>query len=308
MVLNANPSFDTTVLVDNIRSSGILRGKEVYKYVDGKGMGVSRTLMKLGNNDYKCLNILGGYTGEAVFKFATKEGLKVQAFWISQETRINTILLSEKNDTLVINEPGPALTSKEISEFKEWLRSSLNASRSNDVDYFVISGSFPRGFNSEDFDEVLSIADDCGYNVVVDIAKTFLNIALKHGVWLVKVNEYEIAEISNNAIDPISFVQREYGVKNVVITTGSKGSFGNVRGIPFKTTISNPEKRYAVGSGDAYLGGLIHGISTKIGILNAVRLATACGAANTEKIGPCIFDKEHIKIWLDRTKVEEVIM
>ena len=156
VILNANPSFDRTLIVDEIKSAGVIRGKKVFKHPDGKGMGAARVL-NLFKVDYVCLNILGGKTGSMIYDLATDENLNMRVFKIKNESRINTIVVDKKNNTLVINEPGPFVERKEIERFKIWIQSQIEKFKlSNEDNYFVVGGSFPRGFTRQDFEDILS--------------------------------------------------------------------------------------------------------------------------------------------------------
>lgn len=305
VILNANPSLDRTLVVDKIKSQGVIRGKRIFKHPDGKGMGVARVLKLLGT-DYVCLNILGGAAGSIIYESARDENLNMEIFEIEDESRINTIVLDEKNETLVINEPGPFVKKKEVEKFKIWLQARMRelVGREN---YFVVAGSFPRGFSTQDFEDILSFAHKNSFKTIVDISKEFLKSALKQHIWMIKVNLHEISDFVPVKDElAVSFVRDEYKIENVIVTAGDSGSFGRFLGIDFKTTIRSAKKRYAVGSGDAYLGGLIHGIVNHLRPLDSVKIATACGSANTEEIGPCVFKREHIEKWLKLITVKEI--
>ncbi|MEM0054329.1 MAG: PfkB family carbohydrate kinase [Nitrososphaeria archaeon] len=306
VILNANPSFDRTIIVDRLISHGVLRGKEVFKHADGKGMGIARVLNLLDDN-YICLNILGGATGLLIEQLAISEGIKIDTFKIKDESRINTILLSNSNETLVINEPGPIVEKTEVVNFKLWLQNTLSRfEEKQEGNYFVIGGSFPRGFEMHDFDEILSYAQSRHFKIAVDIAGEFLGVALKRRVWMVKVNYNEISQFVNSNEKVISSVNNSYGIENVIITFGRNGSYGNLLGENFKVTINNSEEKYAVGSGDAYFGGLLHGIVNGFSPYDCMKYAAACGGANTEEIGPCVFKREHINKWISLINVEKV--
>jgi len=305
-ILNLNPSFDRTMFVDELISHGVLRGKEVFKHPNGKGMNVARVLNLL-NDDYICLNIFGGSTGMIISRLALSEGLKIDSFKIKDESRINTILLSEVGETLVINEPGPIVEKSEVENFKLWLRNLLPKFEQNQAEnYFVIGGSFPRGFETHDFDEILSYAQNEHFKIIVDIAGEFLGMALKKRVWMVKVNHHEIAQFADVKEEIASFIHEKYGIENVIITAGRNGSYGELFGKKFRVTIESSQEKYSVGSGDAYLGGLLHGIVNGFSSHNCMKFAAACGGANTEEIGPCVFKKEHIDKWMKLVSVEEV--
>lgn len=309
VILNANPSLDRTVIVNKIKYQGVIRGKKIFRHPDGKGMGVARVLELLGT-DYVCLNILGGKVGYIIREAAKSEGLNMEIFEIEDESRINTIVLDEGNETLVINEPGPFVKKKEVERFKVWLQENLRewAIKSlEEENYFVVAGSFPRGFSTQDFEDILSFARKNSFKAIIDISKEFLEFALKQHVWMIKVNLHEISDfvpIKDKHVIP--FIRNKYGIENIIVTVGSSGSFGKFLGMGFKATIKSSKKRYAVGSGDAYLGGLVHSVANHFKPLDGVKIATACGSANTEEIGPCVFKKEHIEKWLKLITVKEV--
>ena len=303
IILNANPSFDRTIMMDKIPNYGVIRGKKVYKFPNGKGMNVARTLENIGYEKYICLNIFGRGVGEIIRNLGKSEGIKLETFWVKDESRVNTILVDRMGRTLVINEPGPILKKDEIDEFKRWFRKKLNDFQDGE-DYLVISGSFPRGFERKDFIDILSTAKKLRYKVIVDISGEFLREALDQNVWLVKVSRNEIFKVSGE--NDIVNIMKNHKLQNIIVTDGIEGSDAFFMGSRMRAYPIEKEEKYAVGSGDAYLGGLIYGIAKGLPAIEILKIATACGGANTEKIGPCVFERDDFEKWLMKVKVDVI--
>ena len=102
----------------------------------------------------------------------------------------------------------------------------------------------------------------------------------------------------------VEFHQR--GIQHVNITLGEKGAILlNGQGVwharpPIYTPVNS------AGSGDAFFGGLLHGLDQKLPMPEALRMAAAAGAANalTQLAGE-VHRKDYDQAWQE-TQVERI--
>src|SRR5690625_7066136 len=101
------PSIDYTVYLPEFRDGTLNRADEVYYYPGGKGINVSRVLQRLGV-DNVALGFSGGFTGDYITQFLTREGIATECIDTKEITRINVKRKTEQESQ--INRPRQQIT------------------------------------------------------------------------------------------------------------------------------------------------------------------------------------------------------
>ena len=117
------------------------------------------------------------------------------------------------------------------------------------------------------------------------------------GPRLVKINRLEATELTGLAIETpadaivaASAIQRR-GAQSVAITLGEQGAIGlDLYGHGFGWIAPAVNGRYPIGSGDAFLAGIITAVEQGQTFREAVRLGVAVGTANSLQVGAGNFD------------------
>lgn len=119
---------------------------------------------------------------------------------------------------------------------------------------------------------------------------------------LLKLNLVELDLITGwfsgykNETDRIKILQDRFHIPNIVLTKGSHGSVLNINGNFYEHPGFAIELADAIGSGDAFLAGLIFKLSQKAAPLEALEYSNALGALIASYDGPCPkYDKEEIQ-------------
>lgn len=310
IILSMNPGYDQWHVVYNPPAiENVFRADKVFRFVSGKGLNVARVLKNLNFNDYICVNILGGGTGEIISQKSEEEGINCNEFRIKEESRINTcIMLEYCHESISYNEPGPKLTRQEINNFKKYLSDLLKKEGNCDV---VISGTPSRGITEDDFREILSIITAADNELIVDISGRWLQIAAEYPLRLLKINREEFKEAFY--MDAFIFDQNlkrfkdRKRINDLIVTDGKNGCvvlcddgrciYGVIRGVTGGS--------YPVGSGDSFLAGYLMRYAQGAGIKECVRYANACGLANTYEYGPGIFDRFAVEAQLNHVNLNE---
>ncbi len=96
----------------------------------------------------------------------------------------------------------------------------------------------------------------------------------------------------------------DMGVKNVVITLGSKGLFFKNRTEEFRMRAFRVNVVDTTAAGDAFLGGLATALSENIPIQEALKFANGAGALATMKLGaqPSLPSRKELETFLARVK------
>jgi 1-phosphofructokinase len=304
--LTPNASLDRTLLAGGFRTAEVCRAAAVHEAASGKGMNVVRVAMALGV-PVRALAPLAGTTGQRFADLAAAAGIDGRWCWLAAgETRISTIVIDPATaDTLVVNENGPRLARDDWQALAALIRSEAGAAR-----LFTTSGSLPPGLPVEAFGGLMAELEAAGLPVCIDTSSATLAAALDWPVTLLKVNAEELGEaigqsiLSQDAALAAAHAVLQRGPRAVIVTLGKQGA---VAVAPAGAWFARPPEVAAispVGSGDALLAGVAAALLDGRDWPEALRLGTACGAANTLTVGSGIVRPEDAAALQARVEVE----
>mgnify|MGYP001168323591 FL=1 len=308
-ILNLNPCYDHWVILKNpTKIPNVVRGDEVVTLVDGKGLNIARVLSKvLGHSEYFCINILGGQVGTIIEKECNHLGIATENFWIEDSNRINTALVYEyENKMLMINEPGPLIKPNEIEGFMEFFNDHVRPGMN-----LVISGSAPRGFENGSLLQLVRIAREAGCSLKVDIAGSWLSKIVTASPELLKINADELKVafgINKDDFKSMDDFRRDYSITDLIITNGKMGSVWLSESEKLHARSIKVFSDFSVGSGDSFFAGLIYGQESKMSKRETLKIAAACGAANTMHYGAAIFEYSDVQKVIGDVIVTEVVL
>lgn len=309
-----NPAIDRTLIIPRFSAGGVFRAVQEVVTVGGKGMNVSRVIRFLGGT-VTCLGFVGGYTGRYFAALAEAEGFAAHWTWVSGEglekaalaceTRTCTIVLDgQGSEPSVLNTNGPTVTARDWEHLAEDL---LGLAQVGDTVGF--SGSLPPGSPLAAYAGLISRLGQAGSQVWVDSSHQPLRAALEAAPFGVKVNGEEIGEILNRDVgSPTEAIQaaravRERGITMVAVTLGKVGAVLSTPGGDWHASIPEIQAVSNVGSGDAFLGGLMHALQKGRPVEEALRRATAAGAANALSSVPGTLQDEDYAKCLESTRI-----
>jgi len=143
VTLTLNPAIDISSEAETVRHTHKIRTKGEAMEPGGGGINVSRVLDKLGA-DVTALFLGGGPTGRVLDELLKRAGIARRMIEIAEDSRISlTVLETSTGNEFRFVPEGPEVTKAEADAV-------LDAATSMDCDYFVASGSLPRGM-AEDF-------------------------------------------------------------------------------------------------------------------------------------------------------------
>ncbi len=304
LCITPNPAIDRTIILPQLIPGDVHRAKKVIVAAGGKGLNVARAIRILGG-DALCLGFAGGHAGQLLADLAQNEGLNSSWTWTSSETRTCTILISEDGNATEIDEPGLAVS---ISDWRK-LQQEVNKHMAS-TDRVCISGSLPVGSSAGDLQELLSIPIHSGKQVWMDTSGAALYRVLTQPNLCIKVNGNEMGEALGFKVNDLGSAQRalmgldEHNLTAAVITLGSMGAVlatqegrWHARG-PRVPVVS------AVGSGDAFLAGLVSALDAGKGWPAALGEAVAAGTANTLLAGGGQFKLQEFEQIREQVQVE----
>ncbi len=285
LCVTPNPAIDRTLLVDALRVGEVHRAQKTLMAAGGKGLNVARTIHALGGSPF-CMGLLGGHAGNLLAELAEREGLS--AYWtrMKSETRTCVILVENDKDATLINERGAGVCADECQTF---LRDVWT--QADHAERVCISGSLPPGFSLEDFSALLEGLAARKKSVWVDTSGAALKAALDARGVHIKVNAAELGEALGLEISDAEQATNtgrqllEQGISSVAVTLGKNGA---VMVADTGAWVARPpaiDVVSSVGSGDAFLGGLVFALDAGNPPKIALQYGVAAGAENALHFG-----------------------
>ena len=285
LCLTLNPAIDRTLLIPNFSLGNVHRAQDIIVAAGGKGLNVARTIRILGGEPL-CMGFVGGHSGRLLADLAQKEGLYSSWTWTDSETRTCTILITQSGDATVINEPGMPVSIADWKRLQEDVQEQLPL-----VNFISVSGSLPLNSSTQDLSELLSSLVDSGKQVWVDTSGMALKTALAYPQLCIKVNGNELGELLGLEINDLASAERALlllggrGRPASVITLGSAGALLATKDMTWHAQGPSVDIVSTVGSGDAFLAGLVSALDAAKDWPEALCDAVAAGTANALSAG-----------------------
>ena len=294
LCVTPNVAVDRTYVVPTVQLGAVLRSAHTIVVAGGKGLNVARAIGALGE-EALVMGLLGGRSGELVAELADEEGFTARWTWVSGETRNCAILVGEDGSpATVINDRGGPLAGNEWLQFiQDVVDSAQGLPLPNEsapvqkATAVCICGSLPPGVPPHAPADLIEALLATGTPVWLDSSGAGLRHALDARPTGLKINNEEAGALLGQRLAYLDDVHnaartlRRRGIDYVVITLGARGAvLHSPRGEyhlrpPLVQAIS------AVGSGDAFLGGLLVALSRGLPDPTALAWGVAAGAANT---------------------------
>jgi fructokinase len=122
------------------------------------------------------------------------------------------------------------------------------------------------------------------------------------GVDILKLNLGELELLTGwfsgyrSETDRIEALQDQFQIPTIVLTKGSQGSLMNMNGIVYAHPGFTVDVADTVGSGDAFLAGLLYSVAQGISPPDAIEFASAMGALIASYSGSCPdYEREEVR-------------
>lgn len=289
-----NPSLDLTYRVGKLVHGAVQRAGEVSVEAGGKGVNVSRNLVRNGVSSRAVVPI-GRAEGEKFLSLL--EGVEVVRVPISEDVRMNLSLVEDGGVVTKINAPGPTLSEAEIEALV-----AETADAAKDAEWLAVCGSLPTGTDPELYARLVGVAREAGSRVAADTSGEPLRAAIAAGPDLVKPNHEELAELVGRKLENFGDVLeaakevRAAGVANVLVSLGPDGAMLVGEEGAFHAETPPFVVKSTVGAGDSLLSGyLAAGGSGEKSLIAAVAWgAAAAKLPGTAGPGPEDLDIESV--------------
>lgn len=285
----ANPSVDKLFEVARVQIGAIHRPIAFTQVPGGKGLNCARAAHALGA-DVTATGILAGHAGRWVEEALAAEGVAARFAWAEGETRASLSVADATGRGLTeFYERGSDVGPDGWSRLEEIVRDVVAG-----ASWMTISGFVPVGAPDDAYARIVGIAAEHGARVALDARDAALALGLGAGPDLVKVNAEEAGALLGGDVSTEADALEAAGEirsridgseRAAIVTRGAEGA-----------VVAAPDGRrlrarlyergpYPVGSGDAFLGGLVTALERGDSWDRALRLALGAAAANAERPG-----------------------
>lgn len=304
LTLTLNPSIDKSTNIDALIPELKLRCSTPKYEPGGGGINVSRALSKLGTTS-KALYFSGGHTGEIFDELIALENIEYQRIAIKGNTRENMIVLeTSSNKQYRFGMDGPTI------ETQEWQNLLDEIAKMQGLEFLVGSGSLAPGLPIDFYARLAKIATKINAKFILDTSGEPLQAAAKEGVYLLKPNIGELAnmcgleelrteQIKEKALEIIV----KGNCKMVVVSLGPQGAILVTKDEYIKIPAPTVKKRSTVGAGDSMVAGMVHQLSKAKSVKEIGMFGVACGSAATMNYGTELCKKEDVETlyaWIEK--------
>jgi 6-phosphofructokinase 2 len=300
--LTMNPAIDKSSAVAQVVAEWKLRCDPPEYEPGGGGVNVSRAIQKMGG-DSVAFYPAGGLAGRMLSDLLDREGLHHQAMSIAGVTRENFIVLEKSTGQQYrFGMPGPTL--KEV----EWRRCLEEMSRLlPHIDYLVASGRLPPGVPVDFYGQLAKLARKHSTRLIVDTSGEALRLAVEEGVFLIKPNLPEFAELTGQ--ERVDEMQEERLARElvsthksevVVVSLGAAGVLAASAEGAERVRAPLVPIRSKVGAGDSTVAGIVFALVQGKSWREAVRFGVAAGAAAVMTPGTELCRREDVERLYER--------
>lgn len=306
LTVTLNAAVARTLVVPSLTLGQRHRAPESIALAGGKGINVARSLRSLGV-PVLAAGFAGGRNGDAIRDGLSEAAIPFDLVEIEGLSRTSTAIVDPMAGTQTeINEYGPEVTPAETREFSRRLEHLMEYATA-----VVFAGSLPPNVEESFLVGMVQRSRERGLFTVVDAPPATLRPALKAIPSLVSPNQHEAESVVGfDFLEQEDFLRglgrlSELGAGAVSITLPEGHSYLDVGEGAIWALAPTVEAVSTIGSGDAYLAGLLAGLlHRRLSAADAARLAAGCAAANAETLGAGLFDPRRAEDLAEQVRVE----
>jgi 1-phosphofructokinase family hexose kinase len=307
VTVTLNPAVDQTLVLSKFVAGDTLRVKASRLDPGGKGINVSRVVRELGGESL-AMGFAPGGLGRYVEQTLDSQGIPCDFLHTRGETRTNITILDEsRHMQTILSDPGPQTDPHYVVELKKRLRKRLRPG-----DWLVLAGSIPPPLDASVYTEIIHDAAEMGVHTVLDADGAALVAGAAAHPEIVKGNRREMERLLGRHLDGEGAMLEaarevhEAGVEYVVVTRGREGAVAAAEHRYLRGVAPRVRAVSAVGSGDAFLAGVVLTLSRGGGIEEALRLGIAAGTASVLFPGTELCRRREVDILMPRVRVHPV--
>jgi len=191
MTLTLSPAWDITYRVTDLMGEGLHRAISHSGKAGGKGVNVSRAIVRAGGECVTAAYLCGG-TGQRIAAALQEEGISVYGISGEGDTRTNISVIAQDGKSMEINAPGTAMDEAGLCAVEKMLMTAECG------DVVCLCGSLPAGCEKNVYAKFCGILRGRGALPILDCDGEALRLALtgENVPALIKPNREELAKLA----------------------------------------------------------------------------------------------------------------
>jgi len=310
LTVTLNVALDRTVAVPRIALGHRHRIVDARRAAGGKGVNIARALKCLGE-PVIATGFAAGATGARIRELLDAERVLHDFVEVEGDSRTNLAIVDPTSgEQTEINERGPQVTPADLERFTERLLYLAGG-----AELCVIAGSLPPGAEADQYASLIAGLRAAGVPALLDTDGEPMRAGLRAQPALVVPNVAEAEEaLGHEFTEPEDLIPAldglvDMGAEEAIITTPS-GCVALVddghRKAHFEATIEPLATVASVGSGDAFLAGLIAARRAGRPADDGLAFGVACGAESTQHLGAGTVDRSEAAKLMSRVEVSRL--
>jgi 1-phosphofructokinase family hexose kinase len=307
VTLTLNPTIDQTLVLDRFVAGDTLRVKSSRFDPGGKGVNVSRVVNELGGESV-AMGFAPGGLGRYIEQTLKAQGVECDFVHTKGEARTNiTIVDQSRHIHTILSDPGPQTDARFVGQLLTKLRKRLRAN-----DWLVVAGSIPPPLSPDIYAEIITMARENWVHTVLDADGPALVAGVAARPEMVKGNRRELERLLDRHLgDEESTLEaaltlKEMTIRRAVVTRGREGAVAVCDDGSWRSVAPRVRAVSAVGSGDAFLAGVVLSLSGGATMEAALRLGVAAGTACVLTPGTELCHRREVDILQPRVKVQPI--
>ena len=307
VTVTLNPAIDQTLVLDRFVAGDTLRVRSSRFDPGGKGINVSRVVRELGGESV-AMGFAPGGLGRYIEQTLKAEGIECDFVHTKGETRTNITIVDEtRHMQTILSDPGPETDERMVEQLLSKLRKRLKAN-----DWLVVAGSIPPPLSPEIYAEMITMAREAWVHTVLDADGPALVAGVAAKPEIVKGNRRELERLLGRHLDDegstleAAHILREMTIRTAVVTRGREGAVAESDEGSYRSLAPRVRAVSAVGSGDAFLAGVVHSLSRGGSMEDALRLGVAAGTAAVLTPGTELCHRREVDVLKPRVRVQRI--
>jgi 1-phosphofructokinase len=284
-----NPSLDKVFFIEDFTVNKLHRlaeEKGAQIHPGGKGVNISRLLKNLGS-DSIALGLAGGNNGRVLLQELRQVGITTSFMPTEGETRANLYIIDFKNHSLTqINESGGSVEDDDIYLFMDRYQKVVHQ-----VEIMVLAGSLRPGMDRSFYRDLICIAADAGCKTLLHASPDIIEASLPSGPTCLlpdmrsggRFVNHKLGSPDDCILAGVEIFRKDPAVELVVF---SHLVTQIVAVTPDRAMIfvpDDPNYMNLFGFNDAIAAGIVHGLSRKKSIFEAMLFGCAFGFAVSQE-------------------------
>lgn len=300
-----NPCTDVTIELDALNVGKLNHVKNKTLSFTGKALNVAIGVARLKGKSY-ATGFMYNENGSLFEQALDREGVPSVFIWNKGRVRENYKFIDNKSMLTEVNDVGESISENKQAELIELV---ANLSRTSDV--VVISGSLPRGVESNYYTKLFNVVSSDKIKVA-DTEGARLFAALNAGIDLVKPNKEELQSTLKEEFKSQADLLRgcysliDKGAKRVLLSLGKRGAIITDGTKNYYCKSINVAINSTVGAGDGMLAAASMMLEQGAPLEEILRAGVAAGTATVTTFGKISFTKEKYDEIYENLIVEEI--